>query len=327
MSTEYKDLNSHSKLERLFRSFEIITEYRELIIHSKDGFIRRLPRIISLYAEFQFLPYYFSAVPKWRLFARGLNSRHRIVPDYVMTGPIKCGSSDLVSHLLLHPNIMPPLAKEIQQLRPKNWRAYYPTEREKQALEGIVKGPVRCGYLEPFLNNMPLMNKLYRLNPQSKIIITLRDPVFRFYSQWKWELFLGGEQLKENPYFSSFQNYTERAIDLFPSIAMETLCGFPALETGIYYKAVEKWIEKFGRKNVLIFDSSEYFLNRQPTLEKVQKFLELPVMEIPEYDKKANENPIKLPPASAETKAILAEFYKPYNQKLFKLVDTEFDWL
>ncbi len=327
MSMDYKEQNSHSKLGKIFRSFEIITEYRELLIHNKGGILGRLPRMISLHTEFQFLPFYFGAVPQWRLFLRGLNAKQRIAPDYVMTGPIKCGSSDLVSHLLLHPNIMPPLAKEIEQLRPKNWRAYYPTQREKQALEAKVEGPVRCGYLEPFLNDMLLMNKLHKLNPQSKIVITLRDPVIRAYSQWKWERFLGGVHFKDHPHFNTFQNFTERALDLFPSISMQTACGFPVLETGIYYKAVEKWIEKFGRENVLIFDSSEYFLNRQPTLEKVQRFLELPVVDIPEYSKKANENPIKLSPPDEETKAVLAEFYKPFNQKLYELLDTDFNWL
>lgn len=325
MSAKSEELKTNLKVNKLFRSFEIITEYREMT-QSKKGFCAQLPRKISLFTEFQFLSFYFAAVPGWRLFFRELFSKKRIVPDYVMTGPIKNGSSDLVSHLLLHPNIMPPLAKEIDSLRPKNWRAYYPTVKEKQALEEKVGGPVRCGYLEPFLNNMPLMNKLYDLNPQSKVIITLRDPVSRFYSQWKWEVFVGGELVKNKPYFQSFPKYAERALDLFPSISMESVSGFPVLQTGIYYKAVEQWINRFGRENVLIFDSSEYFSNRQPVFEKVQKFLDLPVVEIPEYSKKANENPINLPPPDQDTKTKLSEFYRPYNQKLFDLIGTEFDW-
>ena len=185
---------------------------------------------------------------------------------------------------------------------------------------------MRCGYLEPFLNNMALMDKLYELNPQSKVIITLRDPVDRAYSHWKWEVFLGGKSARENPYFESFSNYIERAIDLFPSVAIETFCGFLVLETGLYYKAVEHWVNRFGRENVLILDVAEYFSNRQPTLEKVQRFLGLPVVHIPEYSKKANENPIKLPPPDQETNSALSEFYKPYNEKLFDIIDAEFNW-
>lgn len=311
-------------LSKFFRSFELSTEYRELLYSKKSIF--HLPQMIKGVVEYQFLTYYFSSVPKWRLLVRKLGLKKRIVPNYVMTGPIKNGSSDLVSHILMHPNIMHPLAKEIGSLELKDWRVYYPTVKEKQRLEEKSSHPVRCGYLEPFLNNLTLMNKLYDLNPQSKIIITLRDPVARAYSDWKWQRFLGRESHLRKPYLQSFQKYIEHALDLFPSISIGTNKKFPVLQTGIYYKAVEHWINRFGRENVLILDVAEYFSNRQPTLEKIQRFLELPVIRIPEYSKKANENPIQLPPPDQKTNSILAEFYKPYNQKLFDIIGTDFDW-
>lgn len=313
------------ELKKFFRSFELSAEYRE-IKYLNNSIFNHLPRMIKGLIEYQFLTYYFARVPKWRVFVRKLARQKRIVPNYVMTGPTKNGSSDLVSHLLMHPNVMHPLAKEIRALRLKDWHVYYPTVKEKQRLEKKNDHNIRCGYLEPFLNNMTLMNKLYDLNPQSKVIITLRDPVARAYSHWKWEVFLGGESLKKNSYFESFKNYAERALDLFPSIYMETVCGFPVLQTGIYYKAVEHWINRFGRENVLVLDVAEYFSNRQPVLEKIQRFLDLPVVHIPEYSKKANENPIQLPPPDQKTNSILAEFYRPYNKKLFDLIETEFDW-
>lgn len=313
------------ELSKFFRSFELSTQYRE-ILYSNKSRLHNLPKLIKGAIEYQFLTYYFARVPKWRLLVRKLGSKKRIVPNYVMTGPIKNGSSDLVTHLLMHPNVMHPLAKEIRALRLKDWRFYYPTVKEKQRLEEKNDHVIRCGYLEPVLNNITLMNKLYNLNPQSKVIITLRDPVARAYSHYKWEVFLGGESLKKNAHFENFNNFAERALDLFPSVYMETACGFPVLQTGIYHKAVELWINRFGRENVLVLDAADYFSNRHPMLEKIQRFLDLPVVDIPEYSKKANENPIKLPPSDQKTNSILAEFYQPYNKKLFDLIETEFDW-
>lgn len=312
-------------LTKFFRAFELTTEYSE-IIYSNKSLFHRLPQLIKGVIEYQFLSYYFTDVPKWRLFVRKLLRNKRVIPDYVMTGPAKSGSSDLVSHLLLHPNVMHPLAKEIRIHRTKDWRAYYPTVKEKRQLEEKNNRPVRCGYLEPRLHFLAVMDKLYDVNPQSKIIIALRDPVDRAYSDWKYEVFLGGESVIKNPCFQNFLTYIERALDLFPSIRMETIRGVEVLQTGIYYKAVEHWINRFGRENVLILDVAEYFSNRQPTLEKVQRFLDLPVIHIPEYSKKANENPIQLPPPDQKANSILAEFYKPYNQKLFDIIGIDFDW-
>ena len=313
------------KVTKFFRAFELSTEYREILYSNRSVFYR-LPRMIRGAVEYQFLPYYFARAPRWRVLVRKLWSAERIAPNYVMTGPIKNGSSDLATHLLLHPDVMHPLAKEINSLRDRDWRVYYPTVREKQLRESGGEHTVRCGYLEPFLNNMKLMEKLYRLNPDSKIIITLRDPVVRAYSQWKWEIFLGGEGLTKNPTFASFDAFVQRAIELFPSCVMESACGFPVLQTGIYHQAVEQWTRRFGEDNVLILDSADYFRDRRPTLDRIQRFLDLPVVDIPEYSKKANENPVRLPPPGDRANAMLAEFYAPWNERLFRQIGVEFDW-
>ncbi len=323
-----EELKSDLELAKYFKAFELSTEFRRIKFSDKSLF-HHLPRLIKAGIEYQFLSYYFGSVPKWRVLARKLLSAKRIAPDYVMTGPSKSGSSDLVSHLLLHPNILHPLAKELRLYANKDWRLYYPTVKEKKNLERNIVGPARCGYLEPTLSNLKVLERLHDVNPDCKVIITLRDPVARAYSYWKWEIFVGGSRLKQNKkmaYFQDYSKYIERALDLFPSIKMETVCGPQVLESGIYYKAVEQWINRFGRKNVLVLDVAEYFQDRQPVLEKIQKFLGIPVISIPEYGKKTNENPIKLPPPDPKTKSKLAKFYQPYNKKLFKLIGFEFDW-
>jgi hypothetical protein len=315
-------------VDKFFKAFELTTEFRK-IMHSEEPLISFLPTLIKGWIEYQFLPYYFSNVPQWRLFVRKLLSKERIAPNYVMTGPGKSGSSDLVSHLLFHPNVFPPLVKEPKLHRQKNWRLCFPTKKEVQKLELEVGGSVRCGYLDPELHNLYVMNTLHALNPDCKIIITLRNPVDRAYSYWKWEVFVGGRRLKQNKrrtYFQNFSEYAERALDLFPSIPMESVSGSQVLSAGIYYKAVEQWINLFGKENVLVLDVAEYFQNRQPVFEKIQKFLRIPIIDIPEYGKKTNENPIKFPPPDKDTKSKLAKFYKPYNQKLFELIEAEFDW-
>ncbi|KZN32586.1 hypothetical protein N480_25385 [Pseudoalteromonas luteoviolacea S2607] len=327
MSSSLENLDD-KQMAKFFRGFELITEFRE-IMYTERSLTRHLPKLINGAIEYQFLPYYFSDVPNWRLALRKLMAKERIAPDYVMTGPGKSGSSDLVSHLLFHPNVLPPLAKEPKMYKVKNWHMGYPTVKEKQQAEEKVGGPVRCGYLDPEMHRLDVMDKLYELNPNCKVIIVLRDPVARAYSYWKWELFMGSRMLKGNKklgFFNDFDTYIERAIDLFPSIPMETFCGHQVLADGIYFKAVERWINRFGRDNVMVSDVAEYFKDRKPILGRIQKFLDLPLVNIPEYSKKANENPIKLPPADKKTKEALASFYRPYNEKLFELLGCEFQW-
>ncbi|BCE03393.1 sulfotransferase domain-containing protein [Marinicellulosiphila megalodicopiae] len=318
-------MTTKMKTKKIFRSFEIITEFRN-IAHSDKNIFLNIPKIASLFFEYQFLSYYFGGVPKWRVMLRKLISKKRIVPNYVMTGPIKSGSSDLVSHLLMHPNIMSPLAKEIDSLNAKQWQSYFPTIKQKQALEAKLDSKVSCGYLEPALHDIQLINKLYDLNPNSKIVITLRDPIDRAFSQWKWEAFLTGKDYINNPSFNNFDDYIKQSISLFPSVPMQTVCGFPVMQTGIYYQAVKLWMDKFGKDNVLVLDIADYFKNRKPVLKEIQTFLDLPDFDIQEYQKIANENPLKVSPAQAETNALLSEFYRPYNKQLFDLIGKQYQW-
>ena len=139
LAANNRDVSDDSKLAKFFRSFELSTEYRE-IMYAREPIFKNLPQLLKGVIEYQFLDYYFARVPTWRLRLRKLQSKNRIAPNYIMTGPMKNGSCDLVSHLLMHPNVMHPLAKEIKEVRMgRDWSMYYPTEREKQRVGRVLR--------------------------------------------------------------------------------------------------------------------------------------------------------------------------------------------
>lgn len=312
--------NTHSKLAR---GFEIGLAFMKLR-HSNGNRLSNFLAKLFILIELQFLPFYWGEVPAWRLFLRRIISKKRVSPDYVLTGPIKSGSSDLTIHLLLHDHVMLPLSKEI---RSKPWFAYFPSVKEKEKLEKKRKGPVRCGYHRPSLHNVELVDDLYNSNANLRIIIALRDPVERAYSHWKWEVLLEGKTDQKRDHLKNYSTFVKRALELYPHTELETCSGHPLLETGIYHKAVERWIKTFGNENILFVDSAEYFDNRQAVLKKIHAFLNIPLMDIPESMIIVNENPLRLEPPNESTILALKEFYRPYNQKLYKLIGTSFDWL
>lgn len=309
---------------RLTRSYALVSQIRALG-HSDQSWISRSARAIVLRVEYQFLPHYFGSVPRWRLRLRRVSSRRRVLPDFAVVGPIKGGSSDLVSHLMLHPNILPPLAKEPPSPDPDQWRPYYPTKSEVVRKERKV-GRVRSGYLAPFMHQIQLINNLRSAVRDAKIVMTLRDPVARAFSHWKWEVFLAGRGGRSLPYFQSFANYVAMALDLFPDFPMDTRCGFPLLQTGIYHKAAELWIDRFGRENVLVLNIEDYFQDRGSQLRKIFRFLDLPDFSIPGSAEKINENPLAFDPPDDPTQRALERFYRPRNRKLFDLIGQDFGW-
>ncbi len=68
------------------------------------------------------------------------------------------------------------------------------------------------------------------------------------------------------------------------------------------------------------------FTERRQTLDRIQVFLDLPNAVIPQYSAKVNENPIPLDPPDDATQTALAEFYAPYNERLYELLGRDFGW-
>lgn len=316
----------YCKRKMLSRAYLLATEYTN--IH--NGYVSddKLPSKIEYFSkwiEYQFLPHYFGYVPAWRRFARQFSGK-RTLPDFCVVGPIKSGTSDLAISIMLHPNVMPPLAKEILSPDIEKWRINYPTERQKKVFASRNKVAL-TPLLAPYLHWMELIYNLSKETPETKVVLTLRDPVKRFYSQWKWEIFLTGKKRSNNlPFLNSFPAYVNKALSVFPESPMFTVCGFDPLQTSIYWKAVDYWIECFGKNNVLVLDVQDYFSDRNNFLNQICNFVELPPFEIPKFKDKINENPITLPPPDEESITRLHDFFEPYNQKLWHLLGEEFDW-
>lgn len=311
---------------QLMRGYELITLNRQYRLgHESASFINKTFMKLKGLAEYQLLPHYFGAVPKWRMLVRRFSGK-RTLPDFCIVGPIKSGSSDLAVNLLLHPCIMTPISKEFLRPNPQTWRIFYPTERAKN--KHIQEyGAALSPFMAPYLHWMELIYRFSRVRPDAKIVLTLRDPSQRVYSHWKWDYFLAGRQtVAALPFLQDFETYVDRALEAFPAGPMYSACGRPVLHTSIYDRAVAFWIECFGRDQVLVLDVAGYWRDRSSFLNKVFNFLELEPYDVPASTVRTNANPLKLPRPADATIAKLRRFFEPYNSQLFDIIGEEFAW-
>ncbi len=310
-------------MKRLLRSYEILAQSssRYHVPPQRLGLLGRLGRLL----EWQFLPHYMRGTPRWRVNLRRRFGK-RTLPDFAVVGPIKCGSSDFCTHLFRHPCILPPLTKEIAFADPEAWRPFYPTVREKERTAAEY-GAALSGYLAPFLPWLALPENYHRARPDGKVIILLRDPVRRGYSQWKWEYFVtGGRRRGLGKRYPTFKAFVDSNLTVFPAFAMDMFWGTPFPHSGIYHPFVKVWIDTFGRDNVLILKMEDYFQDRSQSLADACEFLGVPALSLPEVDFRVNENPLRLPPPDEESLQKLSDFYRPYNEQLWDLLGEQFDW-
>ena len=100
---------------------------------------------------------------------------------------------------------------------------------------------------------------------------------------------------------------------------------FGYMQQGIYFENIKKWLEVFPKDQFLFIQSEIFLKNPSIVYHEVLKFLGLSKWEPEEYrlfkkrtDEKSNIKP--------ELRKQLEEFFKPYNEKLFELIGTKFDW-
>lgn len=315
--------STSKRFQRLTQSYEDIRYYREL----RRGQLGALevPKLVARWVSFQFLPHYFGGTPRWRVLLRRL-SPDRTLPDFALLGPIKSGSSDLASYVLQHPSVVPPLTKELYTLDPHEWLPHYPTAREKARI-ARQHGKAISGYFATWLHNAELVEVLHAVRPEARIILLLRNPIDRFYSQYKWEILLAGKNAAHIPHLASLETCVRMAVERFPHTQMPSVVGPPLIGSGIYFGSVKLWRDRFGPERVLVLKAEDFFADPLSTLATIHDFLELPRIAPELAGEIINRNDVEVAPMDAQSRQRLADFYAPYNQKLYELIGRDFGWV
>ena len=86
---------------------------------------------------------------------------------------------------------------------------------------------------------------------------------------------------------------------------------------------LEPWFDSFSHDKILITSSEELANNTNNTLKEIFSFLDVSNIKIQDTSRK---NKRQYPIMKQKTRKLLVEFYKPYNEKLYDLVNRKFDW-
>jgi hypothetical protein len=79
----------------------------------------------------------------------------------------------------------------------------------------------------------------------------------------------------------------------------------------------------FPKEQVLILSSEDLFANPSLTFKQVLDFLNMPKWEPKTFER---VNTGKYSHMDHTTRKLLIEYFKPYNQQLFKYLERQFDW-
>lgn len=132
---------------------------------------------------------------------RRLSAELRLLPDFLVIGGQRCGTSSIFKYLSGHPEIAPSLRKEVLYFsrdfsRPLGWyKAHFPLGAARRVAESRGRRLVTFEASPEYLDHPHAPPRAARLLPHAKLVALLRHPVDRARSQHQHMTRLGFETL------------------------------------------------------------------------------------------------------------------------------------
>jgi hypothetical protein len=232
------------------------------------------------------------------------------LPDFVIIGAQKGGTSFLYHLLTRHPLVEPAARKELHFFdNPERfdngagwYRRCFPQAGWKEGQRSIT------GEATPsYLFDPPVAKRMAGVVPQARLIALLRNPIDRAYSHYQMQVKRGTEPL-------SFEEAIEQQHTSYVS-------------RGIYVDQLLRWFEFFGKEQMLILKSEDFFERPVETLKVVLTFLDLPDWQPDasalQQRRHTGAYTQKMDPS---TRRRLEAYFEPYNKRLYEYLGVDFGW-
>jgi len=246
-------------------------------------------------------------------------------PDFLIIGAQKGGTTSLYHYLTQHPDIRAASMKEIHYFdeqfdRDFEWyKGHFPPDLSA----GKITGEASPYYLFHPQTPRRVHNKL----PNAKLIVLLRNPIYRAYSHYQMIVSRGLEPLSFPEALQAEQGRVEDEYERMvqdPGYLGADCKQYSYLRRGLYAEQLERWYQYFPREQFLIIKSEMLYQNPAACCRAIWTFLDLPAAEIDHFEhlnKGEYDNVIP-----ADTYNWLKAYYTEPNKKLFELIGEEYDW-
>lgn len=253
--------------------------------------------------------------------SRITSSSETLRPSFFIIGSAKCGTTSLFRYIVSHPDVLPPIVKEIDYfLHPERGQEWYLSHFPRKPHGDTV-------YLtgEASVSNISLLSApelLLNTNPAARLIALARNPVDRAISHYYNERHWGKDK-------RSLEAAIDDELEILGSGDInsgreywKSQLGY--LWLGLYSDDLERWLSVFPREQLLIVITEEMQRDPATTVESVFRHLGLPAHELPKfnrhlegvYDNQDQEN----------VRRRLNQFFDSHNERFFELIGRRLEW-
>ena len=262
-------------------------------------------------------------------------TRLRGLPDFLIIGAQRCGTTSLYRYLCEHPAVEPAVLNkgihyfDTNHEKGTSWyRSNFPSEpykafiKRRRHVDRVLTGEGSPYYVFHPLAPVWIAQEL----PDARFVVMLRDPVGRAYSQYQHELARGFETLG---FEEALEKEDERlAGEEEHMLADPTYRSFSHqhhsyVARGRYVDQLRRWHASVAPERLLVVDSSAFFKDPDAGYREVLSFLGLADRSLPTY---SQLNAHTYDPMPDRARAFLRERLHEPNQELTRYLDRTFPW-
>jgi hypothetical protein len=257
----------------------------------------------------------------------------RLLPDFIIIGAQRSGTTSLYKYLSQHPEIHPSFPKEINYFsnyyrKGINWyRSHFPLSVWKRRVEGNGKQKFITGEATPYYLSHPhAPQRAYSVVPHARLIILLRNPVERAYSHFNHEVRMRTESLSFEQALNKEEERLSQEVGKLLSDEDHRSFNYQHysyLSRGVYIDQIQAWRRYFIPESILILSSEEFYSEPSKTLSRAIEFFELSSWHLENF-KKYNSSPYQKMDSNIRKR--LAAYYKPHNKRLYEYLDVDLGW-
>lgn len=196
------------------------------------------------------------------------------LPNFIIVGAAKCGTTSLFEYLSAHPDVFTPSNKEPTYFAREVPAGLSEWEDYQKLFAGVEEqkrvGEASVAYL--YSPSAPDL-MLEKLGPDLKIIVMLRNPVDMMYSLWGHMRRVGSETLEFHDALDAEE--ARMADEHFAHHAMSWEKNFAYRDRARYAHQLERYFRVFGRENVHVIVYEEFFSDPKSGFRAVCEFLGL----------------------------------------------------
>ena len=214
-----------------------------------------------------------------------------MMPNFIILGAAKSGTTALYHYLKQHPQIYLSPVKETEFFAfegeelnfqgPKDMpRLSITTLEDYQAQFDGVERETAIGEASPvYLYSSKASARIKHYLPDAKLIVILRNPVERAYSQFLMLVRDNREPLRD---------FMQAVDEEETRITQNWAWGWHYVRVGLYYQQLKRYFENYQQKQIKVYLYEELKSNPDKVLKDIFDFLEVDVTFIPNTSVKHN---------------------------------------